>query len=528
MNAIERFDETAIGHAAATAVVWGTGNRCRSISFGDLADRSRRLATLFARSGLQRGDTALVLLPLGPTFLAVTAALLRSGIAAVFIDPAQWHATLQGALAGFRVRAMIGTIEACMLRWILPRLRSIPLAFVDGRFPGARALADASALPPEERTADCNPDAVAFVSFTSGTTGVPKAVSRTHGTLAAMQRILEHEIGITEGEIHLSTLPFAVLAQLAAGATCVIADMRDKRSAAQRIASQIRLHGVEVIVASPAIAEQLTAEAPGSFESVRRVFIGGAPVFPRLLDSWSRAAPSACVTIIYGMTEAEPITILRASDYGDLERRATRAGAGLLVGLPVKGVDVRIAPQCQDARFAAPREEGEVCVSGPHVSSCFVDPSGGRKGDSVADGRRWLHTGDAGYFDEGGRLWLTGRCRDGVALNGSTIYPLRVEAALAEDHAIARGAFLHSGGQRIVVIEPRERDSSWVPEAIAASVDFAAPEAMAVIDHVPLDLRHGAKVDYRRLGAAVAAGRVREWHRFETRTTVRESPRPPE
>lgn len=520
MNTIERFDDTAARYPAAAAVVWDDGPRAESMTFGDLAARSRRIAALFSRAGLGRGDAVLVLLPFGATFIAVAGALMRGGLAAVFIDPAQGRSNLEGALSRLTVRGVVGTVKACAFRWLSPQLRRIPHVFVDGLFPGATALGEAAALSPEGPPADCDAGSVALVSFTSGTTGPPKAIARTHGTLTAMQRMLEREVDLAAGEIHLSTLPFAALAELAAGATCVVPYMHDDGSRVGRIAAQIRAHSVEVVVASPAVAERLADEGSHSLASVRRVYVGGAPVFPRLLDAWARAAPAARVTVIYGMTEAEPISKLPGIEYGDAERTATREGAGLLVGHPVSGAAVRIAEHRHPGAFVAPCGEGEVCVSGPHVSTRTIGESQDRQVTFFADGCEWLRTGDAGYFDVRGRLWMTGRCRDAVEVGETGVHPLRVEAALADDPTVARAAYVASGGQRIVVIQPRERGSMCDLEGISARVAFAAPEAIAVVDHIPLDARHAAKVDYRGLRRVIAAGQFRQFHKLSAIATV--------
>ena len=538
MNAIDRFDEIAARQGTAVALVWDERHRRRTLSFAGLGDRSRRLATLFTRSGLIRGDAVIVVLPFGATFLAVTGALLRCGLTAVFLDPVRWREKLDVACSASRVRGFVGTTTACALRWLVPALRSIPHAFVDGHWPGARSLAGAASAPPQLQPAACDADAAALVSFTSGTSGAPKAAVRTHGVLVAMQTMLEREVELRAGEVHLSMLPFAVLAELGAGATCVIPDGNLGRLArldAARLAAQIRAHAVDVVVASPTVAERLAAQAAGTapFDSVRRVYIGGAPVLPRLLDLWHRAAPAARIAIVYGMTEAEPIATLAGHEYGDAERRATRAGAGLLVGHPVKGADVRIAalprrsPGSANSEYVAAGVEGEVVVGGPQVSPGYLGrPDVEGAGDVTGDGHR-LRTGDAGYLDARGRLWLTGRCRDGVAVGTKTVHPLRVEAALADDPAVARAAFLLWDHERVVAIQPYERGAQLPLARIAARVAFAAPERVAVVDRIPVDARHGAKVDYRRLAADLAAGRVRQWHRPAVGNAVPELPPAP-
>jgi acyl-CoA synthetase (AMP-forming)/AMP-acid ligase II len=326
----------------------------------------------------------------------------------------------------------------------------------------------------------------------------------------------------------MSVLPLVTLATLGAGATSVLPAgnaARPGRLEAVRIAAQVRAHAVEVLVASPAIAARIAAcaDRDGAFASLRRVYVGGAPVLPSLLDLWRRAAPSASIHALYGATEAEPIATLAAEEYGAAERRATRDGAGLLAGYAAPDTEVRILAPDVGAYAAGaarppglaivPGAEGEIVVSGPQVVPGYLGEAGESAATFHAEGRRWLRTGDAGYFDREARLWLTGRCRDGVPAGAARIHPLRVEAALADDAAVRRAAFLESGGRRVVVVEPREPNAPLPFDRIADRVAFAAPQAIAVVRRIPLDARHAAKIDYRRLAAQFAAGRVRVIHR---------------
>jgi acyl-CoA synthetase (AMP-forming)/AMP-acid ligase II len=291
-----------------------------------------------------------------------------------------------------------------------------------------------------------------------------------------------------------------------------------------RMAAQIRAHRVDAVVASPAIAAKLAAQAGASapFDSVRRVVLGGAPVLPPLLDRWRDAAPGAKVTALYGATEAEPIASLRADDYGDAERHATSDGAGVLAGWPARGADVRVLPdrhgtairRCSEAElaasFVAPGVEGEIAVAGPHVARGYLAQIGDALSGIETELRHWHRTGDAGYFDTRGRLWLTGRCANRIELAGVATHPLRVEAALAGHPGVAHAALLQRGDRRILVIEPAGRAiGDEALDRISARVAFAAPDDVAIVDRMPVDVRHGAKVDYRRLADDIAAGRVR-------------------
>ena len=287
----------------------------------------------------------------------------------------------------------MGSPAACALRWWLPALRRIPHAFVAGHWPGARPLAAAESLPPLETPVASDADSVALVSFTSGTTGNPKGVLRTHSVLVATQRMLTDALELREGETHLSALLFVVLASLGAGATSVLADGDPTRPAhfdPARLAAQIHAHRVGVIVASPTIADRLAAHATATsaFDPCSASISAARRCSRRCSTAGGSPRLGARIIVLYGATEAEPIASLPADDYGSEERQATREGAGVLVGPPLQGVDLRIIADrhgtavgpCTDAEFEALSlalgVEGEIVVAGTHVAPGYLGDTG--------------------------------------------------------------------------------------------------------------------------------------------------------
>ena len=185
-----------------------------------------------------------------------------------------------------------------------------------------------------------------------------------------------------------------VLANLAAGVTSILPNSDMRRPAAIRarpIARQIWDSCPTRLAASPAFLERLLARErhePGLLQHFDRIYLGGAPVFPRLMRAASAAAPMASVVAVYGSTEAEPIAQIRWADATYADRQAMREGAGLLAGHPVSAIELRILPDrwgkplppsTNDAfeRDALPPgRTGEIVVSGDHVLTGYLDGSG--------------------------------------------------------------------------------------------------------------------------------------------------------
>ncbi len=518
MNVIEIFEDAAARFPGRTALIWGAAGSEQTVSFAALADRSRRLASLFRDHGLHAGDAVVVFLPMGAALYEVMAAVLRLGMVPVFVDPYAWRDTLDRAVASLRVRAFVGTPKACLLRWFVPSLRHIPHAFSAGaRVPGSTPLDAAERMEPLTAVEQCGADQTALLTFTSGSTGRPKGVLRTHEMLVATHPVLTRHLALQPGEVQLSVLPFFVFAHLGAGVTSVIPDL-DPRSPALAdpapIVEQMRRWQVSGLVASPYLMRRLAEHAivqGQSLPALRRVFTGGAPVFPSLLDAVAAAAPGAEVYALYGATEAEPIALVQRRDYGQRERDATAAGRGILAGEPVAELSLRVieerwgeprGPLSQadfDAEQVGAGRQGEIVVAGTHVSPGYLDGEGDRANKLVVDGTVWHRTGDAGYTDESGRLWLVGRCASRLARGGERLYPFCVEAALDGTPDLARGTIVEHGGSRMLVLQPAA--ALFEPNAALARVAWSQPDQVVRLREIPLDRRHHAKIDYPALHA---------------------------
>jgi acyl-CoA synthetase (AMP-forming)/AMP-acid ligase II len=516
MNVVRILDETASRYRDATALVWGPAGSERSASFGSLAIGSRRLAALFRAHGLRAGDAVVIFLPMSGPLYEVMAAVLRLGMSAVFVEPSAWRNTLEQALARMQVRAFVGTPMACVLRWFTPALRRIPRAFVHGHaLPGATPLAEAHRFAPVETVQDCDAAATALVTFTSGSTGRPKGVLRSHGMLAATHSILSKHLGLGPGQVHLAVLPFLVFAHLASGATSLIPALDPRNPAAadpESLLRQMRAWGVSGIAASPFLMGRLAqacASKGGPIESLRTAFAGGAAVSPQLLDRIADLAPGATVCALYGATEAEPIALLRRTEYGATEREATRAGGGLLAGLPIEEISLRVLAD----RWGQPRDdvaelprgtEGEIAVSGPHISRGYLDPARDADSKIVTEGDVWHRTGDAGYVDKSGRLWLVGRCAAKVADTAGAVYPLRVEGALFDVPGLERATLVKHAGKRVLVLQPG--DVALDVDDIVSRVGWCHADEVAQVRSIPTDRRHHAKVDLPTLKAMLERG----------------------
>lgn len=510
MNLVALLRQRAELHPDRPALIDRHQGADRSVSFTELQQRVECGAARLQELGLKRGSTILVFQPVSIELYEILLAAFHGGLRVMLADPSAGRAFLSLCCERLPPDAFFGPKKAQLLRWLVPCLRRIPHAICSGGwFPGSAAWRVSNKSAPLAEVPDEEP---ALITFTSGSTGVPKAAVRTHGFLLAQHRALEKALDFAEGEVDLITLPVFVLANLASGLTSVLADtdMRAPGKAnADAIHAQCERHKVTRCAASPAFFEALLDGGP--LPPMLKLYTGGAPVFPDLLERLQAALPEAQVTAVFGSTEAEPMSHLGAREYNASLVARTAAGYGLCAGEPVAEVELRIIrdhwgqPLAKLAleefeQLVCPHgQPGEVVVTGDHVLPGYLGGVGDAESKIRVADRVWHRTGDAGYLDEGGRLWLLGRCAAKLPASelarpdlppGALDYPFAIESALRVRHPGIRTAALGWKGKRVLV--------TAIPVMEEEAAEFGIAEVIQV-DAIPMDRRHNAKVDYGAL-----------------------------
>jgi len=336
-------------------------------------------------------------------------------------------------------------------------------------------------------------DSAAVITFSSGNTGLPKRIVRSHGVLLAQHHALTGAFPLPESDINLPGFPLAVLHNLCRGTTTVLpsADLRSMAGSDPDVVLRaIRDHRVTSLSGAPAFLARLATELLSRAESMRevqRIVVGGGPVSRRLATEILAAFPRADAWVVYGATEAEPIATARLNEIIDAGPRAE----GFLAGWPVGAVDVRVDGtdgQVSGRRPSAglPDGIGELLVRGRHVV-----PSSSQDG--------WHRTGDICRLDDRGRLWLLGRTGAEVRHGEAVIHPFTVESRAACLPGVAASAFVaHDGapdGELLVQLAPDASEYAVLASARALMDDLA----VRIIDEIPMDARHQSKVDRKAL-----------------------------
>ncbi|MBM4369779.1 MAG: AMP-binding protein, partial [Deltaproteobacteria bacterium] len=313
----------------------------RSSTFTDLHHEAGRLGGYFHRQ-LGAGGRVLLMQPVGIDLYNVVVGLFAAGATGVLVDPSAGYRRVRETLRRIGVRGVVGPWWAQALRLLFPELRG-GHAYLGGLGGTPYARAEGGPLPQ-----GFDAETPALITFTTGSTGRPKAVARSHAFLVEQHRVLSRHLRLGPGDVDLATLPVFALSSLASGATVVFPDSNLRKPASvdpARVLPQVRGQRVSHVTASPAFLAPLARallKYGDSYPYLRGCFTGGARVSAQLGRDLCIAFPGARVEVVYGSTEAEPIAALDVRSSLDAMEEGEREGLGALVGTPVPEIAVRV------------------------------------------------------------------------------------------------------------------------------------------------------------------------------------------
>nr|AZO92738.1 RifA [Micromonospora okii] len=406
----------------------------RAVTYGDLEARTRRLAGHLAGLGVRRGDR--VAICLGNTVAAVESclAIVRAGGVGVPLNPASSLPELEYLLADSGATVVVTDAARA------DRLPSAPqltlLVTGDGPIPAGAHPYDELAVREPARPArdDLGLDDVAWMFYTSGTTGRPKGVLSTQrNCLWSVASCYVPIPGLTERDRVLWPLPLfhslshiaCVLSVTVVGATARIMD----GSSTQDVLRALREEAPTFLAGVPTTYHHLVQaarQAEFTAPSLRIGLAGGAVLGSGLRRDFEQLFGIPLIDA-YGSTETCGAITMNPPDGARVDGSC---------GLPVPGVDVRIVDPAtgEDAPVGA---EGEVWVRGPNVMVGYHD-SPEATAAAIPDG--WFRTGDLARRDDAGYLTICGRIKELVIRGGENIHPAEVEAVLRAVPGVADAA----------------------------------------------------------------------------------------
>lgn len=342
---------------------WGTGLEHRRLSFAGLDRESRQVAALLRARGIQTGTRVLLMVRPGADLIRCCFGLFLVGAVPVVIDPGMGLRSFLRCVRKSRPEALVGI----PLAGIVSRLFAAPFRDVRSRVMVGRGFGRRirGMEPVEAAIPVGDPDQLAAVLFTSGSTGPPKGVCYGHGQFEAQVDLLRKTFGIEAGEVDLPMLPVFSLFNPALGMSTVVPEINPSRPAsvrAERILEAIERRGVTNSFGSPVLWKRMAdyAEPRGlQFPQMRRILMAGAPVPPVLYRRLRVIFPEAELWSPYGATECLPVSVIGGEEVVEETAPATEAGAGTCVGRPVAGVDVRMC-RLRTGRWTASRRRANV------------------------------------------------------------------------------------------------------------------------------------------------------------------------
>jgi long-chain acyl-CoA synthetase len=471
----------------------------------EVYSRACRLAGGLADLGIAPGERVVVSMANCPEVSMVYQAVWRAG---AVVTPATFLLTtpdLRHVIADSQAVAVITTPDFVdRVREAVDGLDSVRHvistsvgSYSDGVVALAR-LEEADEAPIVER-AD---DELAALLYTGGTTGRAKGVMLTHANLwftgGAVQKAahvpgvsrslmtlpLSHSYGIlvTLSGWHTPELPFTVLLR-----------WFDPRMFLELIAEQ----RVQTSAVVPSMLHLLLAEPLEEFDLSSLVYLGcgAAPLAPQTAAEIERRIPGVTVRQGYGLTETA--ALIATNPVGN-EKRGS-------VGVPIPGAEVRIVDE--EDRSVAVGVVGEICCRSPAVMRGYWN-SPEATAETIRDG--WLHTGDIGYLDEDGYLFIVDRKKDVIIRGGFNVYPRDVEDALLEHPAVVGAGVVgrpdDRHGEEVVAFVSLDSPDSvsaeelvgWGRERIGG---YKYPREVHIVDAIPLTAV--GKLDRKALRARV-------------------------
>lgn len=345
-----------------------------------------------------------------------------------------------------------------------------------------------TAVGPEPVSRQVSPEDTLIQLYTSGTTGYPKGVELSHSAVLHCARAMMGLKAWEPSEVSLVTAPlfhtagcaWSQCALQSSGTAVVLAT-----PSPENILAAIESHGVTEALLVPAVINMLLHSQAcdmADLSSLRRILYGASPipvpVLRRAIERFDCQFEQG-----YGLTETVgPVAMLRPEDHLDDSKLNS-------CGKPVPGMSARVVNK--DLEDVPAGAVGEILIAGPQVMKGYWQrPEDTRNTMSG----RWLHTGDAGYFDDDGFLYIHDRVKDMIISGGENVYPAEVESALAGLEGVADVAVIGVPDEKwgeavkaMVVVKPGTAlaAADVIAHARANIAAFKCPKSVDFVDAIP-------------------------------------------
>ena len=463
----------------------------RAWTWSQVRERVARLASVLRAQGIQAGDRVAVLGYNTDRFLQAVLSVSWAGAVVVPLNTRLAQPEITYQLEHAEVSLLMfdpefrGTAEAALSAMPALRLLRLDAPQPDVLAPDTDTLI-AAAKPLEDARAQ--PGDLMGIFYTGGTTGLPKGVMTTHASFAHQTTLHMMDLGWSEDTVYLHVLPMFHIGGLAA-AYCVLAlaarqhymekfdaGVFGERLAAERItAAALSPVSVGWLLDSPRLSVL-------DLSALTNLGYGTAPITEAILRKAMQRLPGARFTQIYGQTEITgTISVLRPKEHsleGEAALRLRSAGRASW------GVQLRVVDDA--GNDVVPGAQGEVIARSPGMMTGYWrDPI--QTASTLRDG--WLHTGDIGYLDDEGFLFVVDRKKDMIVTGGENVYSSEVEHAIASCAGVAQVAVIGiphpTWGEAVHAVVVPSASAQLEPEAIirhcrALIAGFKCPKSVEI------------------------------------------------
>jgi len=485
-----------------------------AMTFDDVDRLTDGLACGLVALGVQRGDRVGAYLQNVPQFVLTMIASWKAGAVIVSVNPMLKGKELKLLLddSGAEVLVCLESLHRSVAAGVLAEtdvrevITTSELDFLEGDRPGP--LADSERDRPDEthdllelarahegeepEPVSLESDDIAFLTYTSGTTGPPKGAMNTHANVVFNSQAYRDWIGLTEDDVCLGVAPlFHITGLVGHIGVCLLVPMPlvlGFRFAPAATLDQIERHGctftVSAITVFTALMNDDTA-AQRDFSRLTKVYSGGAPIAPAIVERFE-GLTGAYIHNIYGLTETTSPS--HAVPFGT--RAPVDKGSGALsAGVPIFNTMVRILGE--DGEELPAGEVGEICTSGPQVVPGYWNKPEETE-HALPNGE--LHTGDVGFMDEQGFFYLVDRAKDQINVSGYKVWPREVEDGLLDHEAVKEAAVIgipdEYRGETVKAFVSLRPGAEVEPDALVAfckerMAAYKYPRQIEIVEELP-------------------------------------------
>lgn len=477
-----------------------TGNK---ITFTQIDTKSDEICSYLIQKGFKKGNKIVVFVPIGIEFYLILTAIFKMGLQAVFIDPYAGIEHINKCCEMISPDGIVGSGKTLLKGFFLKGIRKIgkKINYIKMMEHSEKlSIYKKNKNQKKIQNEKIDGNTPALISFTSGSTGFPKIIMRTHEFLLGQHNVLEKNLKFEKETAVYSSFPIFLLSHMATGTTTFIPDLNWRKpveSDFRNIIKQITENNIQNIILPPAIFENIVKFCKDKkimLENVQKVYTGGAPVFYSLMKNIKEVFANAKIIALYGASEAEPISVLNFEDITEEDIENMKNGDGLLAGKIVNEIELKIEElEKTPEKNKISEIKGEILVRGENVVDGYLNIE--KNPDE-----KWHRTGDTGYINSNGQLVLLGRVKGRIQLGEKIYYPFAVETAFSFCKILKKSVLTSKNGKLYLLVERNPEYKGNLSENIEIIELKKKFEIFKIIEtEIPMDKRHNSKTDYKKL-----------------------------